>query len=59
MDNELLNEIHMVKNHAESTRNTYKNAMDKYTKFKSLSKIVMEICYYFPKSSPTINQYPV
>ena len=25
----------------------------------SLSKIVMEICYYFPKSSPTINQYPV
>ena len=55
MDNELLNEIHMVKNHAESTRNTYKNAMDKYTKFKSLSKIVMEICYYFPKSSPTIN----
>lgn len=37
MDNELLNEIHMVKNHSDETRRIYKHAIDNYTKFCSMS----------------------
>lgn len=37
MDNELLNEIHMVKNHSDETRRIYKHAVDNYTKFCSMS----------------------
>ena len=37
MDNELLNEIHMVKNHSERTRYIYKDAVRKYTEFCSMS----------------------
>ena len=37
MDNELLNEIHMVKNHSKSTRRTYRIAVKKYTDFHSMS----------------------
>ncbi len=37
MDNELLNEIHMVKNHSNGTRIVYKNAVCRYTDFFSMS----------------------
>lgn len=37
MDSELLNEIHMVKNHSERTRYIYKDAVRKYTEFCSMS----------------------
>ena len=37
MDNELLNEIHMVKNHSSNTKRIYKIAVEKYTSFFSMS----------------------
>ena len=37
MDNELLNEIHMVKNHSKGTIKLYKNAVKKYTAYFSMS----------------------
>ena len=37
MYNDLLEEIHMVKNHSHKTRMIYKNAVNKYTDFCSMS----------------------
>lgn len=37
MDNELLNEIHIVKNHSSNTKRIYKIAVEKYTSFFSMS----------------------
>lgn len=37
MDNELLEEIHMMRNHAKRTREVYKDAVNKYTTFCSMS----------------------
>lgn len=37
MDEELLNEIHLVKNHAESTKKVYKQAVNRYTNYFSMS----------------------
>ena len=37
MDNELLNEIHLVRNHSESTKRIYKKAVKKYTEYFSMS----------------------
>ena len=37
MDNELLNEIHLVKNHSESTKKVYKQATKRYTGYFSMS----------------------
>lgn len=44
MDSELLEEIHIVKNHSEGTRKVYKCAVKKYTKFcgKSLEELIEE-----------------
>lgn len=37
MDNELLNEIHLVKNHSDSTKKIYEIAVGKYTKYFSMT----------------------
>lgn len=37
MDNELLNEIHMVKNHSKGTKKLYKFAVDRYTEYNSMT----------------------
>lgn len=37
MDNELLNEIHIVKNHSDATKKSYKLAVNKYTDFFQMS----------------------
>ena len=37
MDNELLNEIHMVKNHSKRTKKIYRRAVRKYTEYFSMS----------------------
>ena len=37
MDNELLNEIHIVKNHSEGTKKLYKFAVKHYTEYNSMS----------------------
>jgi len=37
MDNELLNEIHMVKNHSKRTKEVYRRAVGKYTEYFSMS----------------------
>ena len=37
MYNELLNEIHMVKNHSKATKKAYENAVKKYTEFCGIS----------------------
>lgn len=37
MDNELLNEIHLVNNHSNSTKKIYSIAVAKYTKYFSMS----------------------
>ena len=37
MNNELLNEIHLVKNHSESTKKVYKQATKRYTDYFSMS----------------------
>ena len=44
MENELLEEIHIVKNHSEGTRRVYKYAVMKYTAFcgKSLEELIEE-----------------
>ena len=44
MDNELLNEIHMVKNHSDASRNVYKIAVKQYTEFNgmSMTKLIAE-----------------
>ena len=44
MDSELLEEIHIVKNHSKGTRKVYKCAVKKYTKFcgKSLEQLIEE-----------------
>jgi len=44
MDSELLEEIHIVKNHSKGTRKVYKCAVKKYTKFcgKSLEELIGE-----------------
>lgn len=42
MDNELINEVHMVKNHSEATKKVYKQAVKKYTAFcgKTLEELL-------------------
>ena len=37
MDNDLLNEIHLVKNHSDSTKKIYEIAVGKYTKYFSMT----------------------
>lgn len=37
MDNELLDEIHLIKNHSKATRHVYKHAVKHYTSFCSMS----------------------
>lgn len=37
MDNELLEEIHIMRNHSPSTRKSYKNAVKKYTAFCNMT----------------------
>ncbi len=37
MDDELLNEIHLVRNHSEATKRIYKRAVKKYTDYFSMS----------------------
>ncbi len=44
MDSELLEEIHLVKNHSEGTQKVYKYAVKKYATFcgKSLEELIEE-----------------
>ena len=37
MDNELLNEMHIMKNHSKNTKKLYRNAINKYTDFCGMS----------------------
>ena len=37
MDNELIEEIHIMKNHSERTERIYKHAVKKYTEFCGMS----------------------
>ena len=42
MDNELIEEVHIMKNHSEGTERIYKHAVKKYTEFveRSLKEVL-------------------